>query len=148
MDIASWLWLIFIIIGVAMALLELVVGIDTGLDLVIIGSAFFVGGFLSWIFDSWILALVLTGILCLVYLVLGRRYVHRWTAVPREKTNIDTIIGSTGIVINKIAAGIDGLVKVANEEWRARSDETIEPGTLIVVQSITGVTLFVKRKEK
>jgi len=148
MDLVSWLWLIFVVIGVLLALLELVVGIDTGLDLVFIGSAFLVGGFVSWISDSWIVAIVLTGVICIAYLAIGRRYIHRWTSIPKEKTNIDAIIGASGVVITKINAGSDGLVKVGNEEWRARSNEDIEVGETILVKSITGVTLFVTKKEK
>jgi membrane protein implicated in regulation of membrane protease activity len=132
--LASWLWLIFIIAGVVMAVLELIVGIDTGLDLVIIGSTFIIGGFVGWLFASWV--------------VVGRRYIHRWTAVPKEKTNIDTIIGSSGIVINTITNSTEGLVKVGKEEWRARSDENIETGEEIVVRSISGVTLSVSRKRR
>jgi membrane protein implicated in regulation of membrane protease activity len=148
MDLASWLWLIFVVIGVLLVLIELVIGINTGLDLVFIGSAFLVGGFVSWIADSWIVAIVLTGVICITYLAIGRRFIHRWTSIPKEKTNIDTIIGASGVVINRIAAGGDGLVKVGNEEWRARSGEDIEVGEPIQVKSITGVTLFVTKKEK
>lgn len=143
--LASWLWLVFIIAGIVMATLELIVGIDTGLDLVVTGSTFIIGGFVGWIFDSWILVLIVTGIICIAYLAIGRRYVHRWTAVAKEKTNIDAIIGSSGIVINKVTNNIDGLVKVGKEEWRARSDENIEVGEEIIVRSISGVTLSVSR---
>ncbi len=146
--LASWLWLIFIIAGVVMAVLELIVGIDTGLDLVIIGSTFIIGGFVGWLFASWVVVLVVTGIICIAYLALGRRYIHRWTAIPKEKTNIDTIIGSSGIVINTITNNAEGLVKVGKEEWRARSDENIETGEEIVVRSISGVTLSVSKKRR
>jgi membrane protein implicated in regulation of membrane protease activity len=144
--LASWLWLIFIIVGVVMATLELIVGINTGLDLVVIGSTFIIGGFVGWIFHSWVLVLIITGIICVVYLAIGRRYVHRWTAVAKEKTNIDAIIGSSGIVIKNITDNTDGLVKVGKEEWRARSDEYIEAGEEIIVRSISGVTLAVTKK--
>lgn len=146
--LASWLWLVFIIAGVVMATLELIVGIDTGLDLVFIGSTFIIGGFVGWLFESWIIVLILSGVVCIAYLALGRRYIHRWTAVPKEKTNIDAIIGSTGIVVSKISANTEGLVKVGKEEWRARSDENLETGEEIVVRSISGVTLSVSGKRR
>jgi membrane protein implicated in regulation of membrane protease activity len=146
--LASWLWLIFLIAGVIMATLELIVGIDTGLDLVIIGSTFIIGGFVGWIVNSWIIVLIVTGIACVAYLSIGRRYVHRWTAVAKEKTNIDAIIGSSGTVIHTITTNNDGLVKVGKEEWRARSDENIDVGEEIIVKSISGVTLSVYKKRR
>ncbi len=143
----SWVWLFFIIAGLLLALLELVVGVDTGLDLVFIGSAFLIGGFVGWPFHSWLLALIITSIICITYIALGRRYIHRWTAVKRERTNIDAIIGTSGIVVRSIAKNVDGLVKVRNEQWRAKAEEDIEPGEEIVVKSVSGVTLIVEKRE-
>ena len=140
-----WLWLVFVIAGVVLVLLELVIGVETGLDLVFIGSAFILGGLVGWPFHSWWLALIITGVICVAYVVLGRRYVHRWTAVSEAKTNIDAIIGRQGIVLRNIARNVDGLVKVGNEQWRARADEDIKKGEEIVVTSVSGVTLIVEK---
>ena len=112
----SWVWLIFISIGLLMILLELIVGVGTGLDLVFLGSAFIIGGLVTWPFHSWVLTLIITLVICIAYLVLGRRYVHRWTATRKEKTNIDAIIGKNGIVLQRLTPGVNGLVKVGNEE--------------------------------
>ena len=141
----SWVWLIFIGIGLLMILLELIVGVGTGLDLVFLGSAFIIGGLVTWPFHSWVLTLIITLVICIAYLALGRRYVHRWTAVRKEKTNIDTIIGKKGIVLQTLTPGVNGLVKVGNEEWRAMGDESIEKGEIIVVTAINGVTLNVEK---
>jgi membrane protein implicated in regulation of membrane protease activity len=139
----SWIWLIFIGIGLVMILLELFVGVETGLDLVFLGSAFIIGGLATWPFQSWLLTLILTLVICLVYVALGRRYIHRWTATRKEKTNIDTIVGKKGIVLQNIVPNVHGLVKVGNEEWRAKSEELIEKDAEIVVTGIQGVTLTV-----
>jgi membrane protein implicated in regulation of membrane protease activity len=127
-----WLWLIFVIIG---------------LFLVFIGSAFIIGGLVTWPFESWVLTLVVTSIICIAYVVLGRRYVHQWTAVRKVKTNIDTIIGQQGIVLKSISKNFDGRVRVSNEQWRARADKDIEQGEEITVTSISGVTLIVEKIE-
>ena len=140
-----WLWLAFIIVGLLFVLLELVVGVETGLDLVFIGSAFILGGLATLPFHSWLLTLIITTIICVAYVALGRRYVHRWTVVSKAKTNIDAIIGRKGIVLRSIARNIDGLVKVGNEQWRARAEEDIKKGEEIVVTSISGVTLIVEK---
>ena len=141
----SWLWLIFVIVGLLLVLLELIVGVETGLDLVFTGSAFILGGLVTWPFHSWLLTIIVTSIICVAYVALGRRYVHRWTMVSKAKTNIDAIIGRQGIVLKSIAKNVDGLVKVGNEQWRARAEEDIKEGDEIVVTSVSGVTLIVEK---
>lgn len=143
----SWLWLIFVIAGLVFALLELLVGIDTGLDLVFIGSAFVIGGVVTWPFHSWVLTAVVSGVICILYVALGRRYIHRWTAVSKSRTNVDAIIGKTGIVQKSIARNSDGVVKVGYEEWKARAGEDIAEGDEIVVKNISGATLIVEKNK-
>ena len=141
----DWLWLVFVIVGLLLVLLELIVGVETGLDLVFTGSAFILGGLVTWPFHSWLLTVIVTSIICVAYVALGRRYVHRWTTVSKAKTNIDAIIGRQGIVLKSIAKNVDGLVKVGNEQWRARAEEDIKKGDEIVVTSVSGVTLIVEK---
>jgi len=140
-----WLWLIFVIVGLLFVLLELIIGVETGLDLVFIGSAFILGGLVTLPFHSWVWTVIITSIICVAYVVLGRRYVHRWTAVSKAKTNIDAIIGRQGIVLKSIAKNVDGLVKIGYEQWRARAEEDIKQGDEIVVTSVSGVTLIVEK---
>ena len=66
-------------------------------------------------------------------------------AVLEEKTNVDTIIGKKGIVLQRISPDEHGLVRVGNEEWRARADESIEKDEAVIVADIGGVTLKVKK---
>src|SRR4030042_623543 len=94
----SWAWLIAIGAGLVLIILELLLGIDTGLDLVFIGTAFSLGGLITLGLHSWVWTAIIAGIICVIYVIIGRRYIHRRTAVPMSKTNIDTIIGKTGIV--------------------------------------------------
>ena len=142
-----WLWLVFIIVGLLLVLLELIVGVETGFDLVIIGSAFILGGLVAWPFHSWVLPLIVTSLICVIYVVIGRRYVHRWTAVRKVKTNIDAIIGREGIVLKNIARNVDGRVRVGSQRWRARAEEDIKEGDEIVVTGISGSTLIVEKNK-
>ena len=90
----AWIWMIFVAIGLFLILLELIIGVETGLDLVFLGSAFIIGGLVTWPVHSWVLTLIITAVICAAYVAIGRRYVHRWTTVRQSKTNIDTIIGT------------------------------------------------------
>ena len=143
----SWLWLIFVGVGLLFILLELFMGLDTGLDLVFIGTAFLIGGLISWPFKLWAVTLIITAVICVLYVVLGRRYIHRRIAVKLEKMNIDAVIGSTGIVLSDIKQRSVGRVQVRNENWRAKADEDIPEGNEIVVTGVTGATLIVKKYE-
>lgn len=141
----SWIWLIFIGVGLVMVMLELFIGVETGFDLVCLGSALVFGGLVTWPFYSWVLTLIVALAICLAYIGIGRRYVHRWAVPRQEKTNIDTIIGKTGIVLQSIAPNDHGLVKIENEEWRARAEERLEKDTVVTVTGIRGVTLTVAK---
>ena len=138
-------WMAFVVVGLLMILLELIVGVSTGLDLVFLGTAFILGGLVTLPFESWILSLIVTSVVCVAYVTLGRRYVHRWTAVRKSKTNIDAIVGRTGVVLQSIAKNGDGRVKVGNEDWKARATEEIEKGDEIVVTGVSGATLVVEK---
>ena len=140
----EWLWLIFLSTGLLFVILELLIGVETGLDLVILGSVFIIGGLITWPADSWIFTVIIITILSVAYLILGRKYVHKRMLFKEEKTNIDTIIGKEGVVLRTINDADEGLVKVGYEEWRARSKEDIPEGTEIIVTEIAGVTLTVR----
>ncbi len=148
MDVAfidSWLWLIFVAAGLVLVLMELLLGIETGLDMVFIGSAFILGGLITVAFGSWVWTAIISGGICIIYVFIGRRYIHQRIAVQGEKTNIDTIVGKSGVVRQDIGLNKIGMVKVGMEEWRAKADDEIKEGEEIIVTGVSGVTLNVKK---
>ena len=90
-------------------------------------------------------------LLLAILLLLSLRSVVRRHITPRiTRTNVDSIIGSTGIVlapINNIAAL--GQVQVGGVEWSARSTDGshISAGVLVRVDRIEGVKVFVSPAE-
>jgi membrane protein implicated in regulation of membrane protease activity len=144
----SWAWLIFVGVGLVLIILELLIGVDTGLDLVFIGTAFVLGGLITLAFKSWVWTAITSGVICVLYVVIGRRYVHRRIAVNTSKTNIDTIIGKTGIVEQDIEPDKGGVVRVGYEKWRARAGVSIKAGEEITVIGVNGVTLNVEKIER
>lgn len=143
----SWAWVFFVGAGMVFIILELLLGVNTGLDLVFIGTAFVLGGLITFAFKSWAWTAIVSGVICLAYVFLGRRYIHHRMAVKGEKTNINTITGKTGIVEQDIEPEKDGMVKVGYEQWRARSGESLKAGEEITVVGVSGVTLNVKKIE-
>ena len=82
-----------------------------------------------------------------VALLLSLRGIVRKHFTPRiTRTNIDSVIGATGVVVtpvNNIAAL--GQVQIGGVEWSARSSDNspIPAGTLVKVEKIEGVKVFV-----
>ena len=88
--------------------------------------------------------------LAIVLLFFLRGIVRKHFTPRLTRTNIDSVIGSTGIVItpvNNIAAL--GQVQINGMEWSARSTNNthIPAGTLVKVDKIEGVKVFVSPAE-
>ena len=79
------------------------------------------------------------------------RPVIRKNCTPRLKaTNVDAVVGTQGYVTEDIDnASAAGRVKLGGMEWSARSEDgsVIPAGTLVQVQRIEGVKVFVSPAE-
>ena len=139
----QWLWLIFIGVGVVLVALEFLAGIETGFELVSFGVTFVLGGIVAWPLDTWLVAVIVTAVLCLVYLTVARKYIRRWVQVRMTPTNVDAVIGRSGVVIANIARHTPGRVRIGTEEWRASAEEKIAEGAEITVTGVRGATLIV-----
>ena len=89
--------------------------------------------------------------LAIVLLFLLRGMVRKYLAPRVTKTNVDSVIGATGIVltpVNNIAAL--GQVQVGGVEWSARSTDNthIPAGAMVKVDKIEGVKVFVSLAEE
>ena len=79
-------------------------------------------------------------------LLLLRPITRRYFTPKLEKTNVDAVIGKTGMVTKTINNDrTQGQVKLDGMEWSARSTtgEEISEGTKIRVDKIEGVKVFV-----
>lgn len=68
---------------------------------------------------------------------------------PLTREGSDALIGRTGVVLQQVTA-MQGLVKLAGEEWSARSydeHQVIEAGTMVDVLEIDGATAVVYPRE-
>ena len=86
-------------------------GVDTGYDMVIIGSAFIVGGLVTLPFESWVVTVIVVSVICAAYVLFGRKYVHRRLLVKEEKTNIDVSLtvdnGNVLLTVEDNGSGFD-----------------------------------------
>ncbi|RLG27151.1 hypothetical protein DRN76_00320 [Methanosarcinales archaeon] len=144
----SWLWAAFVVVGLLMILLELFIGVETGFDLVMLGSALIFGGLLTSFADSWLVTAICASAFCALYVGIGRKYIKAKMTVGDTKTNVDAIIGRSGVVKRGIGKNTSGIVRIGNEEWRARSGGNIDirEGDMITVIGVAGVTLIVEKE--
>lgn len=136
---------ILIIIGLFMVAAELLIGIQAGFDLVLIGSILILGG-LTGIYTNPTVALVVSIILSIAYIFYGRHTIKTKLSAGGGKTNIDRLIGKSGLVVRSITPDTPGLVRVNDEDWRATSDTLLFEKDKVVVESIDGVTITVSKK--
>ena len=84
-----------------------------------------------------------------VLLYYTRPIAMKYLKIGKTKTNINSYIGEKGIVLKKISPLSTGQVKVRGQVWTAKSlnDEEIQEKERIVVVSVEGVKLVVKKEE-
>ncbi len=139
---------VLIIGGALCVLAEVVMGGFAGFDLVLIGSAVAAGGFAGLIAGSPVIGSVAAAVLSLTYIALGRRWVQARLKIRHVATNADAVIGQRALVMQRIADHHPGQVKVKDEVWRAAPAHgaagPFEPGAVVTVESVDGVTLLVR----
>jgi membrane protein implicated in regulation of membrane protease activity len=114
----------------------------------LIGSTFLIGGGIGLWTGSATVGLTVASVLCLAYVLVGRRFVRRRANVRNVSSNTDALLGREAIVLQRIAPHAPGQVKVNDEVWRADvapgATKPFEPGERVTIASIDGVTLQVR----
>jgi len=136
---------LFILAGIIFIASELFVGIQTGFDLVLVGTSLILGGGLGMLTQNPYVAVISTIIFFTLYIAFGRSAVKRKMTVLTHSTNIDKLIGKKGVVIRSITPDTAGLVRVDDEDWRAISDEVLYEKDQVKVEVISGVSLKVTK---
>lgn len=140
---------VLIIVGALAVLTEVVLGGFAGFDLVLIGTCIAAGGAIGLACHDVRIGYAAGAALSVVYIVVGRRWVRARMRRPSVQTNTDALIGQRGLVTGEIAQHAPGQVRVDGQVWRAQGPDTetspIRVGTEVVIESVNGVTLLVRR---
>lgn len=88
---------------------------------------------------------ILLGILLLI---ISRPIVAKLRSKSGEKTNLDRIIGASGIVTEDIVKNEVGEVKVDGKRWSAISKNKLKKGETVKVLKIDGVKLIVEKESE
>lgn len=131
-----------------MVLAELILGIQTGFDLLLIGSIMVISGFVGILTGSELLMLMLAIGLSVVYIAIGRKKIRQKITTVTKKTNIDRLVGAYGIVVKDINPDSAGIIRVDDEQWRAAAEEVLYTGDPVVIEAIEGVTVIVRKLTK
>ena len=143
----DWNWAL-VIGGALLILIEVALGGFAGFDLVLIGSSFVLGGAVGLVVDSTAVGLVAASLLCLAYIAVGRRWVRARIRGRAVASNTDALMGQRALVTVRLAEHEPGQVRVRDEVWRAVPAPGVsgpfEPGAVVTVQAVDGVTLQVR----
>ena len=143
-----WINWILVIVGILCAIAELALGAITGFDLALVGASLATGGAIGLFTGSDNAGLIAAAVLALLYFAVFRGWLKSKLAVKEQHSNVDAVLGKTGVVTKRIGVTDAGIVKVGAEEWRAElvdaSESPREIGTSITVASVDGVTLKVR----
>lgn len=144
----NWVNWLLVIGGIVCVIIELALGALTGFDLALVGGSLAVGGAIGLITGSAKIGLFSGGALAFIYLALFRSWLRAKFTVKDHASNVDAVVGKSGVVTQKIAATEAGLVKVGAEIWRAElssaDGSAREVGATVRVESVEGVTLKVR----
>lgn len=89
-------------------------------------------------------------VVSVVTLAALRPVLRKYFTPKLHKTNVDAVVGATGKVIEPIDnIQSIGRVKIGGMEWSARSSsgERILEGTIVLVDRVEGVKVFVSKQE-
>jgi membrane protein implicated in regulation of membrane protease activity len=143
-----WVNWFLVIVGIVCVIAELALGAMTGFDLALIGGSLTIGGAVGLLVGSEKIGLLAAGGLALVYLAVFRRWLKTTLTVKNHASNVDAIVGQTGVVTKRIAQHEPGMVKVGTEIWRAEllgaDDPARDSGATVRVEAVDGVTLKVR----
>ena len=97
---------------------------------------------ISLFVDNIVIEFTVFVILGIIFMILTKPFMKK--IKPNSKTNLDRIIGMTGVVTEEISKNKNGEVKVDGKLWTAYSNKKIKVGSAIEVLSIDSVKLEVK----
>ena len=100
--------------------------------------------FVSLVTDNLMIHLAVFTISSILLLLLTKPFVKKMKKRDVIPTNLDMVIGKTGVVTVKIEKDGIGEVKVLGKKWSAYSDKEVEENSKVKVLSINGVKLKVE----
>ena len=102
----------------------------------------------SFVIDNFTVQFSIFVILGTIFLITTKKTLDKLVKEKHAKTNLDRIVGMTGIVTEDISKNIVGAVKVDGKIWSATSNKMIKKGEVVRVLEINSTKLKVEKKEE
>lgn len=136
--------IVLTIIGLVLIILELIIGIDTGFDLLLLGISLLIGGLIGY-FSIDMIGVVVSTILAFAYLLIGRKFLKNKIQAFSHHSNTDSLLGSIAIIKMWNKEKNFGIINVEGEDWRVKSidNNPIEINSKVKILNVSGVTLIV-----
>jgi membrane protein implicated in regulation of membrane protease activity len=135
-----WIWLIVII------LLTIAEIMTVNLVTIWFVISAIVSLVLSFFIDSFNIQFFVFVILGVILLITTRQTLEQLVNKRKQRTNIDRIIGMTGVVIEEIKKNKNGAVKVDGKVWTATSDKNIKVDSIVKVLEIQSTKIKVEEE--
>ena len=103
--------------------------------------------FVALVTDSLFIQLMVFVLVSIITLLCTKSFVSKVKTRKEVPTNLDCIIGFTGVVTEKITNN-GGEVVVVGKRWSAVSTNEIDVGSKVEILAIDGVKLRVRLKEE
>jgi membrane protein implicated in regulation of membrane protease activity len=143
--IGQWLWLILTVVFV---LIE-------SLSMALITIWFAVGSLaallFAWLGAKWGVQITVFLVTSFVLLFSTKTIAEKYLKIGKVKTNVNALIGTVGVVTERIEALKYGKVDLAREIWTAKSHnaaDIIEADQKVIVTGIEGSKLVVRRYDE
>jgi len=132
------------IIGLLLIILELIVGLETGFDLLLLGVALLIGGLIGY-YSTDMIGIVISTLLSFGYLLVGRKFLKNKIKVFSHSSNTDSLINSIATIKSWDNLKSIGTVNIEGEKWRVKTvdDKTLKVNSKVKILNISGVTLIV-----
>lgn len=137
-------WYVWLIIVIILTILEATTINLTTIWFVLSGIIALIS---SLFIDNYLIQFGIFVIIGVLLLVTTKPILEKALKTKKEATNIDRIIGTNGLVTERITKSQNGEVKVDGKRWTASADKTIKVGSIVKILSINGVKLKVEEVE-
>jgi membrane protein implicated in regulation of membrane protease activity len=137
-------WIYWLIIILALSFVEI---ITINLVTIWFVASAAIALLVSLFIDSFYIQFIVFGVCGLAIMVLTRPLLKKLLTKDKTKTNLDRVIGMSGICTEEISKNRIGEVKVDGKRWSAISQSKINEGDEVIVTDIDGVKLKVKKGE-
>ena len=136
-------WVLWLIVILILTILEIS---TVGLVSIWFIASGVVALILSFFVPNFYIQFTTFVVLGIILLITTRPILNKVIVPKKTRTNLDRVIGMTGVVTETISKNTVGEVKVDGKKWSAISKTKIDVGDEVIIKDIDGVKLIVEKE--